>query len=130
MKHASHEHAGHTHATDRGTHSTHHQPKPAQAAPSSAPSGTIYTCPMHPEIRQGAPGNCPKCGMALEPLMPSLDDEGSPELSNFKRRFWWTLPLTVVVTVLAMAGHRLFGGALPYQSWIELGLSTPSGPGK
>ena len=125
MKHASHEHAGHTHATDRGTHSTHHQPRPARAAPSSAPSGTIYTCPMHPEIRQDAPGNCPKCGMALEPLMPSLDDEGSPELSDFKRRFWWTLSLTVVVTALAMAGHRLVDGGLAYQSWIELVLSTP-----
>lgn len=125
MKHASHEDAGHTHATDRSTNPTHHQLRPAPAAPSSPPSGTIYTCPMHPEIRQDAPGNCPKCGMALEPMMPSLDDKGSPELSDFKRRFWWTLPLTVVVTVLAMAGHRLVGGALPYQSGIELVLSTP-----
>src|SRR3546814_15012383 len=66
--------------------------------------GTIYTCPMHPEIRQDHPGSCPKCGMALEPLMPSLDDD-NPELKDFSRRFWWTLPFTVFVTVLAMFGR-------------------------
>ena len=77
------------------------------AAPEPAVAGTIYTCPMHPEVRQNHPGACPKCGMALEPEMPSLDDGESPELTDFKQRFIWTLPLTVVVTVLAMAGHRL-----------------------
>jgi len=90
-----------------------------------APEGTIYTCPMHPEIRQPAPGNCPKCGMALEPLMPSLEEEENPELVDFRRRFWWTLPLTVVVTVLAMFGHSIFPQGLQSQSWIELALSTP-----
>jgi Cu+-exporting ATPase len=90
-----------------------------------APEGTIYTCPMHPEIRQPAPGNCPKCGMALEPVMPSLEEEENPELVDFRRRFLWTLPLTVVVTVLAMFGHRIFPQGLPSQSWIEFGLSTP-----
>ncbi|QOY96670.1 heavy metal translocating P-type ATPase [Massilia sp. UMI-21] len=91
----------------------------------AAPEGSLYTCPMHPEIRQPEPGNCPICGMALEPMLPSLEQEDNPELLDFKRRFWWTLPMTVVVTVLAMAGHRLFGGGLPGQSWIELLLSTP-----
>ena len=62
---------------------------------------------MHPEVRQDHPGTCPKCGMALEPEMPSLDEDENPELVDFRRRFWWTLPLTVVVTVLAMFGHRL-----------------------
>jgi len=61
-------------------------------------AGTVYTCPMHPEIRQDHPGNCPKCGMALEPVMPSLDDGENPELADFERRFWWTLPLTAVIT--------------------------------
>nr|WP_264158757.1 MULTISPECIES: heavy metal translocating P-type ATPase [Noviherbaspirillum] len=99
---------------------------PVKAEPAQAmPEGTIYTCPMHPEIRQPAPGNCPKCGMALEPMMPSLDEEDNPELVDFRRRFWWTLPLTVVVTVLAMFGHRIFAQGLPGQSWIELALSTP-----
>jgi Cu+-exporting ATPase len=63
--------------------------------------------------------------MALEPLMPSLDEEESPELVDFRRRFWWTLPLTIVVTVLAMAGHRLQWLAPATQSWVELVLSAP-----
>ena len=86
---------------------------------------TVYTCPMHPQIRQDRPGNCPICGMALEPLLPGLEDEDAPELRDFSRRFWWTLPLTVLVTVLAMAGHRL--GTVPAQarSWTELVLSAP-----
>jgi P-type Cu+ transporter len=90
-----------------------------------APEGTLYTCPMHPEIRQTQPGNCPICGMSLEPVMPSLDEKENPELVDFKRRFWWTLPLTVIVTVLAMGGHRIFPQGLGGQSWIELALSTP-----
>ena len=90
-----------------------------------APAGTIYTCPMHPEIRQDRPGTCPKCGMALEPEMPSLDEEENPELNDFQRRFWFTLPLTVVVTLLAMLGHRSGWFAADTQSWIELVLSLP-----
>ncbi len=89
------------------------------------PEGTIYTCPMHPEIRRTAPGNCPICGMALEPLMPGLGDDENPELRDFTRRFWWTLPASVVVLVLAMAGH-LLGWLSPHaQSWVELVLSAP-----
>jgi len=90
-----------------------------------AVSGAVYTCPMHPEVRQDRPGVCPKCGMALEPEMPALDEGENPELENFKRRFIWTLPLTVVVTVLAMAGHRLQWFEMATQSWIELFLSLP-----
>ena len=85
----------------------------------------IYTCPMHPEIRQDQPGACPKCGMALEPEMPTLDDGENPELRDFQRRFLWTLPLTVIVTVLAMAGHRFQWFAMATQSWIELVLTVP-----
>jgi Cu+-exporting ATPase len=87
--------------------------------------GTLYTCPMHPEIRQPEPGSCPKCGMTLEAVIPSLDEEENPELFDFRLRFWWTLPLTVVVTVLAMAGHKIFPEGLPNQSWIEFALGTP-----
>ena len=91
----------------------HSQAAHAHAAPAiEAPPGTIYTCPMHPEVRQDHPGNCPKCGMALEPLLPELSDEEHPELTDFRRRFWWTLPLTIIVTVLAMGGHR-FSQARP-----------------
>ena len=65
----------------------------AIAAPSPAASNRMkYTCPMHPEIVRNAPGSCPICGMALEPVMPTADDEESHELVDFRRRFWWTLP--------------------------------------
>jgi len=87
--------------------------------------GTTYTCPMHPEILQDHPGTCPKCGMALEPLMPSLDDDDNPELKDFSRRFWWTLPFTVIVTVLAMFGPQLGWFSMTTQTWIELVLSVP-----
>ncbi len=100
-------------------------PPPADRPPDSqAPAGTVYTCPMHPEIRQDHPGACPKCGMALEPELPSLEDD-NPELRNFSRRFWWTLPLTVAVFVLAMSGHRLHLLDMAAQSWVELALSAP-----
>lgn len=91
---------------------------------SGSATGTIYTCPMHPEIRQDRPGSCPKCGMALEPLMPSLEDD-NPELKDFTRRFWWTLPFTIIVTVLAMLGHQLGWFSMTAQTWIELVLSIP-----
>jgi len=99
-------------------------PRPTETA-EAATAGAIFTCPMHPEIRQPQPGNCPKCGMALEPEMPSLDDTDNPELVDFKRRFWWTLPLSVVVFALAMFRHSLFDGGIAHQNWIEFALSTP-----
>ena len=80
---------------------------------------------MHPEIRQDHPGHCPKCGMALEPVLPTLEADENPELADFQRRFWWTLPLTVIVTLLAMFGHRAGGFGMATQSWIELALSLP-----
>ncbi|MDH1477808.1 heavy metal translocating P-type ATPase [Comamonas thiooxydans] len=95
---------------------------PEDTAPKTA--GTIYTCPMHPEVRQDHPGTCPKCGMTLEPIIP-LDEEDNHELKDFQRRFWWTLPLTIIVTVLAMFGHRLGLFDMKVQTWIELVLSLP-----
>lgn len=97
---------------------------PPGAADANAPAGTIYTCPMHPEIRQDRPGNCPKCGMSLEPLMPELGDD-NPELRDFQRRFWWTLPLTVIVTALAMFGHRFASPSPEVRTWAEFILSAP-----
>jgi P-type Cu+ transporter len=91
----------------------------------ASPAGTLYTCPMHPEIRQDHPGNCPKCGMALEPVMPSLEEGENPELADFRRRFWWTLPLTVATFVLAMFGHRLGWMPMRQQAWVELIIATP-----
>jgi len=87
--------------------------------------GIVYTCPMHPEVRQDRPGACPKCGMALEALTPTLDEGENSELLDFRRRFVWTLPLTLIVTALAMAGRRLPGVDLGAQNWIELMLSLP-----
>ena len=98
---------------------------PSTAAPLAAAAGTVYTCPMHPQIRQVGPGSCPICGMALEPEMPSLDDEDNPELRDFSRRFWWTLPLTVIVLTLAMLGHRLDFLSTQARTWIELLLTAP-----
>ncbi len=100
-------------------------------APESTPTktniqtGIVYTCPMHPEVRQASFGVCPKCGMTLEPEMPALDEGESPELVDFKRRFMWSLPLTIIVTLLAMLGHRLQWFEMATQSWIELVLSLP-----
>ncbi len=99
--------------------------RPPTAPPAEAAPGTVYTCPMHPEIRQDHPGNCPKCGMTLEAVLPELDEAENPELVDFKRRFWWTLPLTVVVTVMAMFGHRFGWFDMARQSWIELVLTLP-----
>jgi Cu+-exporting ATPase len=98
---------------------------PAHApAPPAAP-GAVYTCPMHPEVRSEGPGDCPKCGMALEPLLPSLEEGESPELADLRRRFLWTLPLTVSVAVLSMLGHRLGWLAPAAQSFVELALAAP-----
>jgi Cu+-exporting ATPase len=129
----AHKHEGHPKAVqqDHG-HAHHHhagQHEPGRRAQGTAdaapPAGTIYTCPMHPEVRQDNPGNCPKCGMTLEPVLPALDEDANPELADFSRRFWWTLPLTVIVTLLAMAGHRLQWFGMGVQSWVELVLSVP-----
>jgi len=88
-------------------------------------SGTVYTCPMHPEVQESQPGSCPKCGMALEPEMPTIEEGENPELVDFKRRFIFTLPLTVIVAFLAMLGHRLQWFEMTTQSWIELVLTLP-----
>jgi Cu+-exporting ATPase len=98
-------------------------PKPV--APEQGPAGTEYTCPMHPEIVRDAPGVCPICGMALEPMMPSLDDDENPELTDFRRRFWWTLPLSLTVLALAMFGHRTILLSATARTWVELGLTAP-----
>ncbi|WP_226628041.1 heavy metal translocating P-type ATPase [Alloyangia pacifica] len=98
-------------------------------APEPMPEGTKYTCPMHPEIIRDAPGDCPKCGMALEPMTPSADSGPNPEYVDFKRRLKITAPLAALVFVLEMGahigipfadwiGHTLFG-------WVQFALATP-----
>ena len=110
------------------------QKEPSRYTPSAprpmpaAPVGTIYTCPMHPQIRQVGPGSCPICGMALEPEVMTSETSPSPELKDMTRRFWIGLVLALPVVALEMGGHltgmmmRLEGQT---SSWIQLALATP-----
>lgn len=86
----------------------------------------IYTCPMHPEIRQSHPGNCPICGMTLEPVTATIMEEVSPEYRGMRRRFWISLILTLPVVVLEMSGHGTTHHLSPKMStWIQMVLATP-----
>ncbi len=88
--------------------------------------GAIYTCPMHPQIRQVGPGACPICGMALEPEMPSAATGPNPELVDMTRRFWIGLVLAIPVMVIEMSGHfgaHWFAPAL--SNWIQFAFATP-----
>src|SRR5690606_24455920 len=101
-----------------------------QVEPSTetAPAGTIWTCPMHPEIRRNQPGSCPICGMALEAELPTADTGPSPELQDMTRRFWVGSALALPVFVLEMTAHVvdlhhwISGQTL---NWIQLVLATP-----
>ncbi len=86
-------------------------------APSPGAEGEIYTCPMHPEVRQVGPGSCPICGMALEPVEVTLETARDPELVSMSRRFWISLVLTAPLLVLSMA--HLGSG------WLQLALASP-----
>jgi Cu+-exporting ATPase len=109
-------HAGHHHG---------HVPKPA---PADIPEGTIYTCPMHPQVRQPGPGNCPICGMALEPEIATADQGPSAEYIDMRRRFWIGLVLAVPVLLLEMGGHLVDLHMIvdpKVSNWIQLVLATP-----
>jgi len=93
-----------------------------------APPGTIYTCPMHPEIRQVGPGSCPICGMALEPETITADSGPNPELADMTRRLWVAGALSLPVFALEMGGHLFdLHHYLPGQwsNWIQFALATP-----
>lgn len=103
-------------------------PRPAPDI-GSAP-GTTYTCPMHPEVIQDHPGDCPKCGMALEPMMVSAEEGPNPELIDMTRRFWIGTVLTVPLLVLTMGSHLPGLGLETFvppllSQWIQLVLATP-----
>jgi Cu+-exporting ATPase len=92
------------------------------------PEGAVYTCPMHPEIRQIGPGSCPICGMALEPELATLDAAPNPELADMTRRFWIGLVLALPAVVLEMGGHLVGGHGWVDQTlsnWIQLVSATP-----
>lgn len=107
-----------------------HPARAGSASQPAAPAGTIYTCPMHLEVRQEGPGSCPKCGMALEPESPTLDEGENVELTDMTRRFWFSVSLSLPVLLIAMGemvpaldpvqwlGHELSG-------WIQFALATP-----
>ncbi|NJM35283.1 MAG: YHS domain-containing protein [Rhodomicrobium sp.] len=102
-------------------------PQPAPAA-EEVPEGTIYTCPMHPEIRQAGPGSCPICGMALEPELVTADAAPNPELIDMTRRFWIGAALTLPVLALEMGGHltslhMILGQQL--SNWVQFLFATP-----
>jgi len=110
-----------------GNHSGH-EGRPAPA-PSAAPeAGTIYTCPMHPQIRQSGPGSCPICGMALEPLVPTINEDDS-ELQKVKKKFWFAAALSVPVVAIAMIPHlfdlHLGSAAVWLLRYTELALTAP-----
>jgi Cu+-exporting ATPase len=98
------------------------------APPQAVPEGTIYTCPMHPQIRQLGPGSCPICGMALEPELVTAASAPNPELIDMTRRFWLGLALALPVVVLEMGGHlanlHMFIGP-KLSNWLQFVLATP-----
>ena len=97
-----------------------------QRAQQPAPEGAMYTCPMHPEVRQEGPGSCPICGMALEPELAGASTEPDPELADMTRRFWIGLALALPVVALEMGGH-LFGPLLPARvsNIVQFAFATP-----
>ncbi|MBW4653357.1 MAG: heavy metal translocating P-type ATPase [Kaiparowitsia implicata GSE-PSE-MK54-09C] len=100
----------------------------AEAPPPAAAPGTVYTCPMHPQIRQDHPGNCPICGMTLEPEMPTAETGPSAELVDMTRRFWIGTALAVPVFLLEMGSHLFnFHAFISPQNlnWVQLVLATP-----
>ncbi|MEO9130840.1 MAG: heavy metal translocating P-type ATPase [Sphingomonas sp.] len=96
------------------------------AEPKATP-GAIWTCPMHPQIRQEGPGTCPICGMALEPEEPSVDDGPNPELVDFTRRAWFAAALSVPLLAISMVAEMLGMHFVPpaYSPWIQLALTAP-----
>ena len=143
-EHSGNDHSGHSHChgdeqSQEHTHGHDHAHGSATVAEKGGEydtvpagyNGTIYTCPMHAQVRHPGPGSCPLCGMGLEPETISLEDEGpNPELVDFTRRFWLGTVLTVPLLILAMGpfvGFTFFMEILGERTslWLELALATP-----
>ena len=115
---------------DRYLNPPDHDPavqSPAMGALPQAAEGSIWTCPMHPEIRRDGPGQCPICGMALEPLEPTLDEGPNPELIDMNRRFWVSTVLSLPLVVLTFGAELLGWEPIPMRQsmWVQLALATP-----
>lgn len=129
MDGAHHDPAVHDHHHHHHHHGHHaHGAAPAKPAGTAASSQAEYTCPMHPQVRQIGPGDCPICGMALEPVLATGESGDSPELRDMTKRFWIGTALTLPVFALEMGGHltnlsHLLGQQL--SNWIQLLLGTP-----
>ncbi len=122
------EHHKHNHEDHACCHHDHQHAKKTGRVSQSIEADVIYTCPMHPEIRQKGPGNCPICGMALEPETITGEEGENPELTDMRKRFWIGLILTLPVFVLEMGGHIFdlhyyISGTV--SNWIQLVLATP-----
>jgi Cu+-exporting ATPase len=118
-------------ARGHGGHDAHGPDKPAAPLRQAPPKGTLYTCPMHPEIVRDAPGSCPICGMALEPMVASADDAPNPELVDMTRRFWIAVPLAGFLLVDDMAKHGFGVDLLPFLSatqaqYLQLAIGIPA----
>ncbi len=131
----AHEHHTHGHEHSGQDHHGHdhdgHRPGSSQSGATSTqtvPEGTVYTCPMHPQIRQIGPGNCPICGMALEPVIATAESGPSEEYLDMRRRFWVGLVLGLPVFILEMGAHltnlhMLLGPQM--SNWLQMVLATP-----
>jgi Cu+-exporting ATPase len=122
QEHGDRHHYHHHNAQDENPARTQKHAVAAQT------EGAIYTCPMHPQVRQVGPGNCPICGMALEPETVTAETGPSPELADMRRRFWISLVLAMPVLILEMGGHLFDLHMLltPQTSnWLQLALATP-----
>ena len=124
----AHDHHGHPHHHDRGNGHDRGNVVPLEGNQPPTGQGTIFTCPMHPQVRQTGPGNCPICGMTLEPESPTIASGPSPELLDMQRRFWIGLILALPVLALEMGGHltnlhMLLGPQT--SNWIQMVLATP-----
>lgn len=104
----------------------HHGDTDRPSLPTAPDSpGAVYTCPMHPQIRQDHPGACPICGMTLEPLLPSATVPDHAELDDFRRRFYFSLPFVVLIFIISMGGHLAAWMKPGVQNWVELLLAVP-----
>lgn len=122
----------HSQESHHGGHCSHHKHQPAEAPATAASeeASVVYTCPMHPQVRQKQPGNCPICGMALEPETVSLDEGPDPELIDMTHRFWVAAILSFPLALVVMGAHLIPGLSHEFldsqiSKWVQMLMATP-----